>query len=282
MYSTWECVCMRNGISGSVKQMFRVLATETLNPLALNAAIDSALATEKVDGTCCYVTTHKDFVWNVDEDFKVVPDFWTPAKGVTRCNGKLYPDENGHIPGWVPVENGNKQYCWHSSAVNYSLGVAIVLQPNTEDPGSLEICLVHMSGLLEQTLELIGTNINGNPYGIGNKKNPIHLLVPHGTFLIKDLEALDHNSLMSWFKHCQEGKVEGIVWHCKDGSLFKLHRHHLGLHWPLNDTRLNSKPVSIRLDLCKYDCEADSSTLLGQLSKIDSLCYDRLKDIMLD
>ncbi|XP_040264586.1 uncharacterized protein C12orf29 homolog isoform X4 [Bufo bufo] len=263
-------------------QMFRVLATETLNPLALNAAIDSALATEKVDGTCCYVTTHKDFVWNVDEDFKVVPDFWTPAKGVTRCNGKLYPDENGHIPGWVPVENGNKQYCWHSSAVNYSLGVAIVLQPNTEDPGSLEICLVHMSGLLEQTLELIGTNINGNPYGIGNKKNPIHLLVPHGTFLIKDLEALDHNSLMSWFKHCQEGKVEGIVWHCKDGSLFKLHRHHLGLHWPLNDTRLNSKPVSIRLDLCKYDCEADSSTLLGQLSKIDSLCYDRLKDIMLD
>ncbi|XP_044136432.1 uncharacterized protein C12orf29 homolog isoform X4 [Bufo gargarizans] len=263
-------------------QMFRVLATETLNPLALNAAIDSALATEKVDGTCCYVTTHKDFVWNVDEDFKVVPDFWTPAKGVTRCNGKLYPDENGHIPGWVPVENGNKQYCWHSSAVNYALGVAIVLQPKTEDPGSLEICLVHMSDLLEQTLELIGTNINGNPYGIGNKKNPIHLLVPHGTFLIKDLEALDHNSLMSWFKHCQEGKVEGIVWHCKDGSLFKLHRHHLGLHWPLNDTHLNSKPVSIRLDLCKYDCEADSSTLLGQLSKKDTLCYDRLKDIMLD
>ncbi|XP_040264577.1 uncharacterized protein C12orf29 homolog isoform X3 [Bufo bufo] len=285
-------------------QMFRVLATETLNPLALNAAIDSALATEKVDGLPYlwarydrkptkqaekrfkkYIFSKgnsKDFVWNVDEDFKVVPDFWTPAKGVTRCNGKLYPDENGHIPGWVPVENGNKQYCWHSSAVNYSLGVAIVLQPNTEDPGSLEICLVHMSGLLEQTLELIGTNINGNPYGIGNKKNPIHLLVPHGTFLIKDLEALDHNSLMSWFKHCQEGKVEGIVWHCKDGSLFKLHRHHLGLHWPLNDTRLNSKPVSIRLDLCKYDCEADSSTLLGQLSKIDSLCYDRLKDIMLD
>ncbi|CAJ0922422.1 unnamed protein product [Ranitomeya imitator] len=335
-------------------QMYKVLATETLSPLAVSAAIDNALATEKVDGTCCYVTAHKggylhtkrrcsdpdndpdrcsvavclleschtdsspatndaglpylwaryddrkptkqaekrfrkyiyskgnskDFVWNIDDDFKVVPDFWIPAKGVSHSNGKPYPDENGHIPGWVPVENGNKQYCWHSCVVNYAFGVAIVLKPKTEDPGSLEICLVHLSDLLEQTLELIGTNINGNPYGIGNKKNPLHLLVPHGTFLIKDLEALDHNSLMSWFEHSQEGKVEGIVWHCKDGSLFKLHRHHLGLKWPLNSTRLNSKSVSIRLDLCKY--EADSSTLLGQLSKKDTWCYDKLKDILLD
>ncbi|XP_056430375.1 uncharacterized protein C12orf29 homolog isoform X1 [Hyla sarda] len=295
-------------------QTFKVLATETLNPLALNAAIDHALATEKVDGTCCYVTTHKglpylwarydrkptkqaekrfkkyiyskgnskDFVWNVDEDFKVVPNFWIPAKGVKYFNGKPYPDENGHIPGWVPVENSNKQYCWHSCAVNYTLGIAIVLRPKAEDHGSLEICLVRLSDLLEQTLELIGTNINGNPYGIGNKKNPIHFLVPHGTFLIKDLSALDHKSLMHWFEHCQEGKVEGIVWHCKDGSLFKLHRHHLGLNWPIIDTHLNSKPVSIRLDLCKYDYEADSSTFLGQLSKKDTICYDRLKDILLD
>ncbi|XP_073413104.1 RNA ligase 1 isoform X1 [Dendrobates tinctorius] len=293
-------------------QMYKVLATETLSPLAVSAAIDNALATEKVDGTCCYVTAHKglpylwarydrkptkqaekrfrkyiyskgnskDFVWNVDDDFKVVPDFWIPAKGVSQSNGKPYPDENGHIPGWVPVENGNKQYCWHSCVVNYTLGVAIVLKPKTEDHGSLEISLVHLSNLLEQTLELIGTNINGNPYGIGNKKNPVHLLVPHGAFLIKDLEALDHKSLMSWFDHSQEGKVEGIVWHCKDRSLFKLHRHHLGLQWPLNSTCLNSKSVSIKLDLCKY--EVDSSTLLGQLAKKDTWCYDKLKDILLD
>lgn len=67
--------------------------------------------------------------------------------------------------GWVPVENGNKQYCWHSSAVNYTLSVALVLKPRLEDPESLEICLVHLTDLLEQTLELVGTNINGNPYG---------------------------------------------------------------------------------------------------------------------
>ncbi|XP_056430378.1 uncharacterized protein C12orf29 homolog isoform X3 [Hyla sarda] len=256
-------------------QTFKVLATETLNPLALNAAIDHALATEKVDGTCCYVTTHKG-----------LPYLWArydrkPTKQAEK-RFKKYIYSKGNSKGWVPVENSNKQYCWHSCAVNYTLGIAIVLRPKAEDHGSLEICLVRLSDLLEQTLELIGTNINGNPYGIGNKKNPIHFLVPHGTFLIKDLSALDHKSLMHWFEHCQEGKVEGIVWHCKDGSLFKLHRHHLGLNWPIIDTHLNSKPVSIRLDLCKYDYEADSSTFLGQLSKKDTICYDRLKDILLD
>ncbi|XP_075065475.1 RNA ligase 1 [Mixophyes fleayi] len=295
-------------------QMFKVIASETLNPIALNADIHNATPTEKVDGTCCYVAKHKgvpylwarydrkptkqaekrfkkhisvkgstkDFIWNVDDDFKSVPEFWIPAKGVTHSNGKPYPDANGHIPGWVPVENGNKQYCWHSSAVNYELEVAIVLKRHPEDPGSLLICLVYLSELLEQTLELIGTNINANPYGIGNKKNPIHLLVPHGTLLIFDLPPLDHKSLISWFDHCQEGKVEGIVWHCNDRSLIKLHRYHLGLCWPLKDTYLTSKPISISIDLCKYKYEAASSSLLRKLSKKDTQQFDSLKDIVLD
>ncbi|XP_063786572.1 RNA ligase 1 isoform X2 [Pseudophryne corroboree] len=263
-------------------QMFKVIATETLNPVALNADIHNAIPTEKVDGTCCYVALHKDFIWNVDDDFKSVPEFWIPAKGVKQSNGKPYPDENGHIPGWVPVENGNKQYCWHSSAVNYELGVGIILKRHPEDPGALLIYLGYLCELLEQTLELIGTNINGNPYGIGNKKNPIHLLVPHGTLLICDLPALDHKSLISWFDHRQEGKVEGIVWHCKDRSLIKLHRHHLGLGWPLTDTYLSSKPVSISMDLCKFEYEAAPSSLLRKLSKKDYQQFDSLKDIVLD
>ncbi|XP_072257325.1 RNA ligase 1 isoform X2 [Pyxicephalus adspersus] len=274
-------------------QMFKVVATETINPLALNADIHNALPTEKVDGTCCYVANHKGcpYLWarfdrkptkQADKKFKkhVFSKGSSKAKGVKRVEGKPYPDENGHIPGWVPVENSNKQYCWHSCAVNYTLGVAIVLRPRLDDPDSLEICLVHLSDLFEQTLELIGTNINGNPYGIGNKKNPIHLLVPHGAFLIRNLPALNPNSLISWFNHCQEGKVEGIVWHCKDGSLIKLHRHHLGLSWPLKDTHLNSKPVSIRVNLCEY--EEASNSLLPQFSKLDSLHYDSLKDVLLD
>lgn len=38
---------------------FKVLATETISHKALDADIYSAIPTEKVDGTCCYVTTYK-------------------------------------------------------------------------------------------------------------------------------------------------------------------------------------------------------------------------------
>ncbi|CAH2277681.1 Hypothetical predicted protein [Pelobates cultripes] len=228
-------------------QAFKVVATETLSPAAQDSDVYSAVPTEKVDGTCCYVTKHKgipylwarldrkpskpaekrfkkhiltkgiskDFDWKVDEDFKEVPEFWIPAKEVKLCNGKPYPDENGHIPG------------------------------------------------------------------IGNKKNPMHFLVPHGAFQIRNLPVLTHHSLVSWFD-CPEGKVEGIVWHCNNGSLIKLHRHHLGLCWPLPDTWLNSKPVSIRLDLCKYECESVSNSLFSHLSKKDAQHFDRLQDVSLE
>lgn len=63
------------------------------------------------------------------------------------------------------MEKNSKQYCWHSSVVNYELGIALVLRHNPDEPGLLEISAVPLSELLEQTLELIGTNINGNPYG---------------------------------------------------------------------------------------------------------------------
>uniref|UniRef100_A0A8C5QP51 RNA ligase 1 n=1 Tax=Leptobrachium leishanense TaxID=445787 RepID=A0A8C5QP51_9ANUR len=293
-------------------QTFQVVATQTLNTAALNADVRNAVPTEKVDGTCCYVSEHKgvpylwarldrkptkqaekrfkkhiqskgsseDFVWNVDEDIKEVPEFWIPAKEVKCCKGKPYPDENGHIPGWVPVEY-QKQYCWHSCVVNYEAGVALVLKPREEESGSLEVCTVYLADLLEQTLELVGTNINGNPYGIGNKKHPLHFLIPHGVFELKDLPALNQHSLVSWFSS-QEGQVEGIVWHCRDGSLIKLHRHHLGLCWPLPDTWLNSKPVRVNVDLCKYECDFASSFLFSQLSKKDKLQFDRLGDILLE
>lgn len=67
--------------------------------------------------------------------------------------------------GWVPVDQTNKQYCWHASVVNYDVGVALVLKTHVDDEGLLEIASVPLADLMEQTLELIGTNVNGNPYG---------------------------------------------------------------------------------------------------------------------
>ncbi|XP_038935028.1 RNA ligase 1 isoform X3 [Rattus norvegicus] len=112
-------------------QPFKVLATETLSEKALDADVYNAVATEKVDGTCCYVTNYKgqpylwarldrkpnkqadkrfkkflhskenakEFHWNTEEDFKPVPECWIPAKEIEKQNGKPVPDENGHIPG---------------------------------------------------------------------------------------------------------------------------------------------------------------------------------------
>lgn len=58
--------------------------------------------------------------------------------------------------------------------------------------------------------------------GLGSKKHPLHLLIPHGAFQVRNLPSLKHNDLLSWFEGCKEGKIEGIVWHCSDGCLIKV------------------------------------------------------------
>lgn len=293
------------------RQPFKVLATETINPKALEARIYSAIPTEKVDGTCCYVTTYKGqpylwarmdkkpnkqsekrfkrflysgdhstgFAWNAEEDFKPVPECWIPAKDIEYCNGKPFPDESGHIPGWVPVEKNSRPYCWHTSVVDYEFELALVLKHHAEEPDLLEISAVPLSNLSEQTLELFGTNINANPYGLGSKKQPIHFLVPHGMFPVKNTPALNHNDILSWFDGCKEGKIEGIVWHCNDGYLIKVHRHHLGLCWPIADPYLISKPVVVNFNGLKYDCTFEPKTLFHYFSKLEGQRFSSLRDI---
>jgi hypothetical protein len=65
---------------------------------------------------------------------------------------------------------------------------------------------------------------NGKFYhlGLGNKKHPLHFLIPHGAFQIRNLPTLKHSELLSWFEGCTEGKIEGIVWHCNNGYLIKV------------------------------------------------------------
>lgn len=70
-----------------------------------------------------------------------------------------------YYEGWVPVDSCNQQYCWHASVVDYDARAALVLRANGEDEALLEIASVPLTELMEQTLELIGTNVNGNPYG---------------------------------------------------------------------------------------------------------------------
>ncbi|XP_014916231.1 RNA ligase 1 isoform X3 [Poecilia latipinna] len=259
-------------------QQFQVVATENVNPVALEANVDCAFATEKLDGTCCYVAVYQDFSWNVEEDFKMVPESWIPAHRVKHSNGHPIPDEHGHIPGWVPVQKSNKQYCWHSSVVDYELGVALVLKPGCDDDDLLEITALPLADLQEQTLELIGTNVNGNPYGLGSKKQPIHCLVPHGSIPVRNPPPVNFQLLSSWFQENCEGRVEGIVWHCNDGTLIKIHRHHLGLRWPDGETRLGSRPAVVRLGGASA-AYSDSEGLLSWFSPLNGQRFSRLQDV---
>ncbi|KAM9377153.1 RNA ligase 1 [Pholidichthys leucotaenia] len=285
-------------------QPFQVVATENVNPIALEANVDCALATEKLDGTCCYVTVYKGqpylwarldrkptkqaekrfkkyqhshkgskgFMWNVKEDFKMVPETWIPAHRVKHHNGHPVPDEHGHIPGWVPVEKDNKQYCWHSAVVDYKVRAALILRPCSED--MLEIAAVPLADLQEQTLELIGTNVNGNPYGLGSKKQPVHCLVSHGSIRLRNPPPVDFQLLRSWFQENPEGRVEGIVWHCNDGTLVKIHRHHLGLWWPDGDTSFGNRPVVIRVE-----AHDNTTDLFSSLFSLNGHCFSRLQDV---
>ncbi|XP_018602938.2 RNA ligase 1 isoform X1 [Scleropages formosus] len=295
-------------------QHFQVVASEELSPRALESRLESAVATEKLDGTCCYVSVFKgkpylwarldrkpnkqadkrfkkfqlsqkslsEFAWNVEEDFRSVPDSWIPAHGVQHQNRQPVPDENGHILGWVPVENNNKQYCWHASAVNYEAGTALVLKPHADNRELLEISAVPLVELLEQTLELIGTNISGNPYGLGSKKSPIHLLVPHGSVPVRNTPSVNYEQLKKWFQESEEGKVEGIIWHCINGTLLKLHRHHLGLKWPDGDTFLSRRPVAVSFDWTVYDFEVQPNDLFAAFSKLAGQRFEHIQDIQME
>ncbi|XP_028813546.1 RNA ligase 1 [Denticeps clupeoides] len=292
-------------------QQFQVVASERVNPVALDSNVDAALATEKVDGTCCYVSSYKGepylwarldrkpnkqadkrfrrfqhfhqsnkgFSWNIEDDFKNVPEEWLPAHGVQQVNGNPVPDENGHILGWVPVEKYNQQYRWHSSVVDYEDGLALVLRPHPENEDMIEITSRPLSELLEQTLELIGTNINGNPYGLGDKKHPLHVLVPHGIFQIRKAPSLHYQQIYEWFQQSDEGRVEGIVWHCADGTLVKLHRHHLNLKWPVGDTFLNTRPVVVHVDWSGDHLCDSSKNLFHAFSKLNGQQFGCLRDV---
>jgi hypothetical protein len=58
--------------------------------------------------------------------------------------------------------------------------------------------------------------------GLGSKKQPVHVLVAHGSVHIRNPPPVDYQQLCSWFQDSQEGRVEGIVWHCNDGTLVKV------------------------------------------------------------
>ena len=201
------------------------------------------------------------FEWDPEKDFKDIPADWMPASGVELSDsGVPLPDEGGHIFGWVPLDPRGRSHLWHASTVDLEAGVGLVLRPSVNDGFSsqtLEVCLVPLKDLLGSTMELIGTNINANPYRLGSKKQPCHLLIKHGSIPVETV-PVDHKSFTEWFQQA-EGQVEGVVWYCQNGQMYKLHRHHLHQKWPVEGiTRLEASSVTVNIDLTAYNIEPDS------------------------
>ena len=67
--------------------------------------------------------------------------------------------------GWVPVDPSLRTHLWHLSVVNLSTGHGLIVKYN-QDMKSLSITINPLKDLVGNTFELIGTNVNGNPYGM--------------------------------------------------------------------------------------------------------------------
>lgn len=191
------------------------------------------------------------FELNHKTDLKSVPEAWMPAKLVKLDEENCpIPDRNGHTPGWVPISTDTKQYCWHHTVVEQERLLVVRKCSHKDEEVSLEIVDVPFCDLHDKTFELVGTSINANPYGLGSKEQPFHFLVQHGAISI-DLphDDIEYNLLKSWFRS-DACKVEGLVWHCSNGKMFKLHRHHMDLKWPLPDkscSSLSQKSIVVKM-----------------------------------
>lgn len=219
--------------------------------------------------------------WDFKKDFKDVPGTWIPASGIQVIDGVPQPDSIGHTPGWVPLEKHSRQYCWHLASVDLDGGLGLVLRAS-KDTSTLIVECTPLSQLCGKTCELIGTNINGNAYDIGSKQEPLHLLVVHGSLSVICPSPLDEPALRHWFeadKEISNNRVEGIVWHCPSGKLYKLHRHHLNLPWPVKNPVLSQARVKICVDSAKFTFNSDTESQFVTLSCVHDQTAEKLCEL---
>lgn len=250
------------------------------------------------------------FHWDLEQDYKEKPDMWEFADN--RCK----PQSNGHLVGFVPVDPSLRQHLWHLSAVNLNLGLAVMLKYtptniveyaaeeriddkiNVTELPQFALCIDRLSEYEGQTAELIGTHVNGNPYGLGNKQNPFHVYVIHGSVPINypPGQLTDHDQVKQWFQDPDRGSVEGMVWHTtdrgtaqcedekecdsgvgnqRDGEMFKLHRCHMDIKWPDPSSygvpRLSRQLVRIDTSVCA----GHEHELKGQMKRMHEEWHGR-------
>jgi len=149
------------------------------------------VATEKIDGTACLVQDGKLYRRYGANLGKTTPQGFIPAQG---------PDDTtGHWPGWVLVTSdpGDKWHVEAWDAVDYVLP--------------------------DDTYELVGPKVQGNPYLLER-----HELRRHGGTVLPAAPS-DYHEISAYLSVLH---MEGIVWHHPDGRMVKIKARDFGLRWP--------------------------------------------------
>jgi len=146
-------------------------------------------ATEKLDGTNVRITTRNNVVVRVEK--RINPNSIQKSKGIVD---PWYKDTDEYSPEdkWIFDATKNTDY----SDV-----------PDGEWSG-----------------EAVGKNIQGNPLGLENNKVVFFTLGQAPVFYNV---PTDYDGLREWLpkqrsKYGNDCGIEGIVWHCENGDMFKI------------------------------------------------------------
>jgi len=149
--------------------------------------LDGAKATEKVDGTNVRLTVRNNTIVRVEK--RRNPDKIQKFKGIED-------------PWYVDASESNEDK-WIIDAVK---NTTLINVPDGEWSG-----------------EAIGKNIQGNPLNL-----EINFVLLFSLMHIPIFEnvPIDFEGLKEWLpqkdSRVGKGKIEGIVWHCKNGNMFKI------------------------------------------------------------
>lgn len=156
--------------------------------------------TRKMDGTCCMIRDGKLFKrYEMKQGAPIPPDF-EAAGDVDETTGKLQ--------GWRPVGDGPDDR-WHREGLETTQGFPIIdTYPE-----------IHPTA--DGTYELVGPKIQGNP-----ERYEYHCLVLHGAIHLRNANPRDFESIKEYLR---TAKIEGIVWHHKDGRMVKIKTKDFGL-----------------------------------------------------
>lgn len=136
--------------------------------------MENGIPTRKFDGTSCAIIGGELYKRYDAKKGKKAPE------GAIPCQD---PDEHGHHPHWVKVDENDK---YHLEAFE------------------------RLENKIDGTYELCGPKVNKN-----REKFTQHVLVPHGKEVLYDLKDFSFEGLRDYL---QAHDIEGIVFHEKDGQ----------------------------------------------------------------